>query len=104
MNRDELISWIGDVLTRGLDPGRALIALRRRLNGIDPDDVLLAALTLLAWQRTTIDDLEREVIGLVRRNDQLESECNDLDNELDALRIDLRNFRYTHDDPDGDHA
>jgi hypothetical protein len=104
MNLEELISRIGDVLDRRLSPERTRIAIRRRLNGIDPDDVLLAALTLLAWQRMTIDDLEREVIGLVRRNDQLESECNDLDNELDALRIDLGNFRYTHDDPDGDHA
>lgn len=103
-SRDEVVARFDDVLVRRLSPERALITLRRRIDGIDPDDVLLAALTLLTWQRTTIDDLEREVIGLVRRNDLLEGECNALDSELDALRIDLRTFHYAYDDPDDDHA
>jgi hypothetical protein len=103
-SRDELVGRLSDLLVRRLSPERALITLRRHIDGIDPDDVLLAVLTLLTWQRTTIEDFERENIGLVRRIDQLESECNDLDSELDALRIDLRSLHHSHDDPDGDHA
>jgi hypothetical protein len=96
----ELTGHISDVLARSLSPERALLALRRRVDGIDADDVLLAALTLLTEQRGCIECLEREAINSVRRNDRLESECSDLHDELEALRTTVRNLSYWRDDPE----
>jgi hypothetical protein len=104
MNHDELTSRIGDILDRRLSPERTRIAIRRHTNGADADDLLFAACALLRLQQKYNDLLERDLVALDRRKDQLENEITDLHDELDALRTTIRNLRYSHNDPDGDHA
>jgi hypothetical protein len=99
-SRDELIGIIGDVLTRGLCPERALIALRRRVNGVDADDLHLAMLMLLTEQHELIACSEREAVIRTRQIDPLENEIDDLNDELEALRASFKNLSYSHDDPE----
>jgi hypothetical protein len=99
-NCSELAGRVDDVLARRLDPQRALLVLRRHLNGVDADDLHLAMLTLLTEQRELIAHGEREVLIHTRHIDRLESEISDLHDELEALRASLRELRHWRDDND----
>jgi hypothetical protein len=108
MTQGELVGHIGDVLARNLSPERALIALRRRVNGVDAEDLHHAMLMLLAEQYELIACLEYEVVLQGRHLDHRDNEISHLRGQIVTLCASLNELRHWRgdddDDREGDHA